>query len=230
LIASRSACHTQIVQVCSDDASIMSTMTSIIIWSTIVGYKVEAIDIINKTIAIIINTISSNLTLIHPYTTLDIFMLKVEASINQGHHHLTWRHIQSFQLLPGIEKTHTLRSPLLCPAGIYNSRLQRCIDLLIQFNKIQLISQFLFNQGHGLFNILPTTDLSNINSNSGQMMPGTRFESINFLEKPPRQAPRCVRSRTRGTSSSGFQEDALMTTPCKSSLMKTAGPFIALKM
>ena len=38
--------------------------------------------------------------------------------------------------------------------------------------------------------------------------PGSRH-----LKAPSRQAPRCVRSRTRVTSSSGFQEDALMTTP-----------------
>lgn len=31
---------------------------------------------------------------------------------------------------------------------------KNCVPSFIQFNKIQLISQFLFNQGHGLFNIL----------------------------------------------------------------------------
>lgn len=174
---------------------------------TIVVHKVETIDVIDKAIAIVIDAIASNLSLVDPDTALNIFVQKVEASVYEGDYYLTRRDLQCFQLCPGILEAHALWTPLLRPNGIDNS-LQRHVDLFIEFNETQLIAQLLFDQSHGLVHILPTAYLCNVNAHTGQMVPASLLQTgANFLKEPPCQAPRIPGAPPK------LQQDPLVAAP-----------------
>lgn len=67
-------------------------------------------------------------------------------AITGRQHGLTWRHIQSFQLLPGIEKTHTLRSPLPWSHRRFGNRGDRLFGFAAMFGQVHLTGIFRYKK------------------------------------------------------------------------------------